>query len=104
VRAAPNAAVMLQPSRLPGIPSLLEGGVDRWRCRRLVDERGWQDTTTAAGVLANWASVVGPEIADHCQPVSLLDGDHQLRLRMQPARPHRLSSMAISIPSAGASR
>jgi predicted nucleic acid-binding Zn ribbon protein len=43
--------------------------------QRLVDERGWQETTTAAGVLANWAAVVGPEIADHCQPVSLLDGE-----------------------------
>lgn len=42
--------------------------------QRLVDERGWQDTTSAAGVLANWALVVGPEIADHCQPVSLVDG------------------------------
>jgi predicted nucleic acid-binding Zn ribbon protein len=26
-------------------------------------------------VLANWASLVGPEIADHCQPVSLVDGE-----------------------------
>ena len=43
--------------------------------QRLVDERGWQETTTAAGVLANWAAVVGPEIADHCQPVSLVDGE-----------------------------
>lgn len=43
--------------------------------QKLVNERGWQDTTTAAGVLANWAQVVGPEIADHCQPVSLLDGE-----------------------------
>lgn len=42
---------------------------------RLVAERGWEDTTTAAGVLANWAQVVGPEIADHCQPVSLVDGE-----------------------------
>ncbi len=43
--------------------------------QRLVDERGWQDTTTAAGVLANWDRVVGAEIADHCQPVSLVDGE-----------------------------
>ncbi len=43
--------------------------------QRLVAERGWEDTTTAAGVLANWAAVVGPEIADHCQPVSLVDGE-----------------------------
>jgi predicted nucleic acid-binding Zn ribbon protein len=42
---------------------------------RLVAERGWQETTTAAGVLANWGQVVGPEIADHCQPVSLVDGE-----------------------------
>ncbi len=42
---------------------------------RLVAERGWQETTTAAGVLANWDRVVGPEIADHCQPVSLVDGE-----------------------------
>jgi predicted nucleic acid-binding Zn ribbon protein len=43
--------------------------------KKLVNERGWEDTTTAAGVLANWAQVVGPEIADHCQPVSLVDGE-----------------------------
>jgi predicted nucleic acid-binding Zn ribbon protein len=43
--------------------------------RRLVAERGWEDTTTAAGVLANWDRLVGPEIADHCRPASLLDGE-----------------------------
>jgi predicted nucleic acid-binding Zn ribbon protein len=43
--------------------------------QKLVNERGWEDTTTAAGVLANWAQVVGPEIADHCQPVSLIEGE-----------------------------
>lgn len=42
---------------------------------RLVAEKGWQDTTTAAGVLANWDKVVGPEIADHCRPASLVDGE-----------------------------
>ena len=43
--------------------------------QRLVAERGWQDTTSAAGVLANWDRVVGPEIADHCRPVSLVVGE-----------------------------
>ena len=43
--------------------------------RRLVAERGWEDTSTAAGVLANWDRLVGPEIADHCRPASLLDGE-----------------------------
>lgn len=42
---------------------------------RLIAERGWQDTTTAAGVLANWDQVVGPEIAEHCRPTSLVDGE-----------------------------
>jgi predicted nucleic acid-binding Zn ribbon protein len=42
---------------------------------RLVADRGWEDTTSAAGVLANWSTVVGAEIADHCQPVSLVDGE-----------------------------
>ena len=43
--------------------------------RRLVAERGWAETTTAAGVLANWDRLVGPEIADHCRPQSLTDGE-----------------------------
>jgi predicted nucleic acid-binding Zn ribbon protein len=43
--------------------------------RRLVEERGWQDTTAAASVLARWDELVGPEIADHCRPASLLDGE-----------------------------
>ncbi len=42
--------------------------------RRLVAERGWEETTTAAGVLANWELLVGPEIADHCRPQSLTAG------------------------------
>ncbi len=42
--------------------------------RRLVGERGWQDTTAAATVVGRWAHLVGPEIADHCRPESLVDG------------------------------
>ena len=42
--------------------------------RRLVAERGWEETTTAAGVLANWDRLVGPEIAEHCQPTALVEG------------------------------
>ena len=43
--------------------------------QRLIAERGWEDTTAAAGVLARWGDLFGPEIADHCQPVSLVDGE-----------------------------
>ena len=43
--------------------------------RRLVAERGWEETTTAAGVLANWERLVGTELAEHCRPASLTDGE-----------------------------
>ncbi|GAC1611289.1 MAG: DUF721 family protein [Mycobacteriales bacterium] len=42
--------------------------------RRLVTERGWQQTATAAGVLAHWDAMVGPDVAAHCRPESLLEG------------------------------
>jgi len=42
---------------------------------RLVAERGWAETTSAAGVLANWDRLVGPELAAHCAPTSLVDGE-----------------------------
>jgi len=40
----------------------------------LVAAKGWEDTSTAAGVLANWDLLVGAEIADHCRPESLVEG------------------------------
>jgi predicted nucleic acid-binding Zn ribbon protein len=43
--------------------------------RRLVEERGWQDTAAAAMVLARWDELVGPELAEHCRPASLLEGE-----------------------------
>ncbi len=43
--------------------------------RRLVEERGWQETTTNASVLQRWDDLVGPELAEHCRPVSLVDGE-----------------------------
>jgi predicted nucleic acid-binding Zn ribbon protein len=43
--------------------------------RRLVEERGWQEPTTNASVLERWDALVGPELAEHCKPVSLVDGE-----------------------------
>lgn len=37
--------------------------------------RGWENEARVAAVLSRWAAIAGPEIADHCTPVSLRDGD-----------------------------
>jgi len=42
---------------------------------RMVAERGWQEATSAGRVLGEWERLVGPEIADHCAPASLVDGE-----------------------------
>jgi predicted nucleic acid-binding Zn ribbon protein len=38
-------------------------------------DRGWSPRLTDATVLGRWTQLVGPEIADHCTPVSLRDGE-----------------------------
>ena len=63
------------PTRSGAGPDGRDPALLRDTVRRLVAERGWEETTTAAGVLANWDRLVGPEIADHCRPASLTDGE-----------------------------
>lgn len=63
------------PTRSGSGPDGRDPALLRDTVRRLVAERGWEETTTAAGVLANWDRLVGPEIADHCRPSSLTDGE-----------------------------
>jgi predicted nucleic acid-binding Zn ribbon protein len=41
---------------------------------RLVDERGWQTPVAVGGVIGRWASVVGAEVAGHCEPESFVEG------------------------------
>lgn len=43
--------------------------------RRLVQDRGWSATASAARVVGEWDRLVGPEIAEHCRPASLLEGE-----------------------------
>jgi len=38
-------------------------------------DRGWSPRLTDATVLGRWHHLVGPEIADHCTPLSLRDGE-----------------------------
>ncbi len=37
--------------------------------------RGWENESRVHAVLARWPEIAGPEIADHCTPTSLRDGD-----------------------------
>lgn len=41
----------------------------------LFAERGWEQPVAEARVFADWPSLVGSEIAAHCQPVSLRAGE-----------------------------
>jgi predicted nucleic acid-binding Zn ribbon protein len=43
--------------------------------RGLLADRGWEATAASAAVLARWETLVGAEVAEHCQPVSLRDGE-----------------------------
>ena len=41
----------------------------------LLAERGWATPVTEARLFADWAGLVGEDIATHCEPVSLRDGE-----------------------------
>jgi predicted nucleic acid-binding Zn ribbon protein len=42
---------------------------------RLVKTRGWQRSKAEATVFANWPRAVGEDIAAHCRPVKLENGE-----------------------------
>jgi predicted nucleic acid-binding Zn ribbon protein len=42
---------------------------------RVALDRGWSPRLTDATVLGRWPHLVGAEIADHCTPISLRDGE-----------------------------
>lgn len=42
--------------------------------QHLVTERGWSLDVAVGAVLGRWASVVGADLAAHCEPVSFADG------------------------------
>lgn len=43
--------------------------------RRLVDERGWAATVQAGSVMGRWDALVGADLAAHCRPERLVDGE-----------------------------
>lgn len=42
---------------------------------KLIETRGWKRPAAEATLFGSWASVVGPDIAEHSRPVSLVDGE-----------------------------
>jgi len=47
--------------------------------QRMVEDRGWEKTTAEATLLGSWDRLVGPEIAGHCRPVGLREGELTLQ-------------------------
>lgn len=42
---------------------------------RVSMDRGWSPRLTDATVIGRWPQLVGPDVSDHCTPVSLRDGE-----------------------------
>jgi predicted nucleic acid-binding Zn ribbon protein len=42
---------------------------------RIATERGWTGRLTSGQLFGRWAAIVGDEVAEHAQPVSLRDGE-----------------------------
>jgi predicted nucleic acid-binding Zn ribbon protein len=41
----------------------------------LVRDRSWEQTLNKAGLLPRWAQIVGADVAAHCRPERLTDGE-----------------------------
>ncbi|RZT83232.1 uncharacterized protein DUF721 [Pseudonocardia sediminis] len=46
---------------------------------RVSMDRGWSPRLTDATVIGRWPQLVGPDISDHCTPISLRDGELTLQ-------------------------
>ncbi len=42
--------------------------------RELIVRRGWRDRLEGAGIFRVWETIVGPELAQRCEPVRLVGG------------------------------
>lgn len=42
---------------------------------RLLDDRGWEQQAREGTLFGNWPELVGPQIAAHCRPEQLRDGE-----------------------------
>ncbi|MBA0052810.1 DUF721 domain-containing protein [Streptomyces sp. AJS327] len=48
---------------------------------RLIEERGWEAPAAVGGVMGRWPQLVGPEIAQHCEPLGYDEEERLLRVR-----------------------
>ena len=55
-------------------PQLLGAAVDDF-----LIEKGWEHSSTAAALIANWADIAGADLANHVAPESFIDGELALR-------------------------
>ena len=51
-------------------PQLLGAAVDDF-----LIEKGWEHSSTAAALIANWADIAGADLANHVTPESFIDGE-----------------------------
>ncbi|MCQ9163687.1 DUF721 domain-containing protein [Arthrobacter sp. STN4] len=72
-RSRLGAKSVPRSKRAPFLDSL-DGGRDPQGLgrvvRRLVSDRGWSSPLAVGSVMAQWDTLVGPDIAAHCQPES----------------------------------
>lgn len=48
---------------------------------RLITERGWEAPAAVGGVMGRWPQIVGPEVAQHCEPQSYDEDARVLTVR-----------------------
>jgi predicted nucleic acid-binding Zn ribbon protein len=48
---------------------------------RLITERGWEAPAAMGGVMGRWPQLVGPEVAQHCEPLGFDEGERVLTVQ-----------------------
>ncbi|HEX8001526.1 MAG TPA: DciA family protein [Mycobacteriales bacterium] len=69
-RAPRAAAKPARKRREKGDPTTFGAAIEQF-----LKVRGWEEDARVAAVLSRWADIAGPDIADHCAPTSLRDGE-----------------------------
>lgn len=69
-RVDPTEQTWSGPASDPRDPALLDQSV-----AELVEARKWEQTLRTAGIPARWEALVGAEIAEHCRPERLDNGE-----------------------------